>query len=88
MPAVPANTAKENIHRNNRSKTMATNFQSSFTCAEVVRCEEKKEKRLRDNVKDTFATIAKNSPGLSISYGSALCGERKPQTEKEENEKL
>lgn len=31
IPAVPANTASEKIHRNNRSRTIATNFQSSFT---------------------------------------------------------
>lgn len=36
MPAVPANTANENIHRKSRSSTMATNFQSSFTCIEAI----------------------------------------------------
>ena len=32
IPAVPTHTANVNIHRNNRSSTMATYFQSSFTC--------------------------------------------------------
>lgn len=32
MPAVPTTTAIVNIHRNNRSNTIATYFQSSFTC--------------------------------------------------------
>lgn len=37
MPAVPANTASVNIHKNSLSKTIATYFQSSFTCAEHVK---------------------------------------------------
>lgn len=32
MPAVPTTTAIVKIHRNRRSSTMATYFQSSFTC--------------------------------------------------------
>lgn len=40
MPAVPANTANVNIHKNSRSRTIATYFQSSFTCgrAQVRYC--------------------------------------------------
>lgn len=32
IPAVPTTTAIVKIHKNNRSKTIATYFQSSFTC--------------------------------------------------------
>lgn len=36
IPAVPANTASVNIHKNSLSKTIATYFQSSFTCKKHV----------------------------------------------------
>lgn len=32
IPAVPTTTAIVNSHKNKRSKTIATYFQSSFTC--------------------------------------------------------
>lgn len=32
IPAVPTTTAIVKIHKNNRSNTIATYFQSSFTC--------------------------------------------------------
>lgn len=35
IPAVPNTTAIVNNHRKSRSNTMATNFQSSFTCNEL-----------------------------------------------------
>ena len=36
MPAVPTTTAIVKIHRNNRSRTIATYFQSSFACGENI----------------------------------------------------
>lgn len=36
IPAVPTTTAIENNHKNKRSNTIATNFQSSFTCVRVA----------------------------------------------------
>lgn len=52
MPAVPASTASVKIHRNNRSSTIATYFQSSFTfvessCSFVCSAMKRTQKQLR-----------------------------------------
>lgn len=36
IPAVPTTTAIVNSHKNKRSNTMATYFQSSFTCKNII----------------------------------------------------
>lgn len=68
IPAVPARTANVNIHKNRRSKTIATYFQSSFT---YTRNTKKKREKRENGIRRTSLQIcfAINFSCFAHSFG-------------------